>query len=150
MREVNKLVARKRYATKKHSLAHLKGFRKSLLSVHSQTFTKMALILAITITILGGMLNVTWPERKSAIGTSSRFSRSQRLPETFWRENVSIHIYYHPRTSGLPAYIILIHIPQILNLIIILRYSMSLYIYIYIMFTVHGYPATGQHTPRLF
>ena len=25
-----------------------------------------------------------------------------------------------------------------------------IYIYIYIMFTVHGHPATGQHTPRLF
>ena len=53
MRDVSKPVARKRYAPKKHSLAHLKGFLKSSLSVYSQTFTKMALILAITITILG-------------------------------------------------------------------------------------------------
>ena len=79
MGDVNKPIARKRYAPKKHSLAQLKGFRKSSLSVHNQTFTKMALLLAIIITILGGMFNVTWPERKSAIGTSSRFSRSSEF-----------------------------------------------------------------------
>ena len=68
---VNKLIARKRYTLMKHSLAQLKRFRNNLLSITSQIFTKMVLIIAITITILGGMLNVTWPEGKSVIGTSS-------------------------------------------------------------------------------
>ena len=40
MRDVNKPIARKCYAPKKHSLVQLKGFRKSSLSVHNQTFTK--------------------------------------------------------------------------------------------------------------
>ena len=81
MRDVNKPIARKRYAPKKHSLAHLKGILKSSVSVYSQSFTKMALILVITITILGGMFNVTLLERKSAIGTSSSLSSSSVLAE---------------------------------------------------------------------
>ena len=105
---VNKPVARKRYARKKHSLVHTKGFLKSSLRVCSQTFTKVALMLAIVISILGGVFNVKLPERISTIGTSSSYSRSselakpltpsvamvtqlsrsQRSPGTFWRENI--------------------------------------------------------------
>ena len=48
--EVNKPVARKRYA-QKHSLVSKKGFLKSSLSVCSQTFIKVALMLAIVISI---------------------------------------------------------------------------------------------------
>ena len=77
MRDVNKPVARKRYAPKKHSLVHTKGFLKSLLSVYSQTFTKVALMLAVVISILGGVLTVKLPERKSTIGTSSSLSHSK-------------------------------------------------------------------------
>ena len=61
IRYVNKPVARKRYAPKKHSLVHTKGFLKSSLSVCSQTFTKVALMLAIVISILGGGLNIKLP-----------------------------------------------------------------------------------------
>ena len=75
--DVNKPVARKRYALKKHSLVHTKGFLKSLLSVCSQTFTKVALMLAIVISILGGVFNVKLPERISIIGTSSNSSHSK-------------------------------------------------------------------------
>ena len=119
--EVNKPVARKRYA-QQHSLVSKKGFIRSSLSMCSQTFTKVALMLAIIISILGGMFNVKLPERISAIGTSSSFPHSEPranlrchgyptlLEPTFARdvlgENVSIHIYSHPRTSGLPVYII--------------------------------------------
>ena len=94
IRNVNKPIARKRYAPMKHSLAHLKRFCKSSLSMHSQTFTKMALIVAITITILGGMLNVTWPERKSVIGTSSCSSRSSELAKS--RTHIRCHGYAEP------------------------------------------------------
>ena len=48
--EVNKPIAGKRYA-QQHSLLSKKGFIRSSLSVCSQTFTKMALILAIVISI---------------------------------------------------------------------------------------------------
>ena len=46
------------------------------------------------------------------------------LRERFWRENVRLHIYSHPQTSGLPEDIILIHIRYILNWMIISRYSL--------------------------
>ena len=77
--DVNKPVARKRYARNKHSLVHTKGFLKSLLRVCSQTFTKVALMLAIVISILGGVFNVKLPERISTIDTSSSYSRSSEL-----------------------------------------------------------------------
>ena len=92
--DVNKPIARKRYTLMKHSLAQLKRFRNNSLSITSQIFTKMALIIAITITILGGMLNVTWPEGKSAIGTSSRSSRSSELAKS--RTHIRCHGYAEP------------------------------------------------------
>ena len=76
--EVNKPVARKRYA-QQHSLVHTKGFLISSLSMYSQTFTKVALILAVVISILGGVLTVKLPERISTIGTSSSLSSSSVL-----------------------------------------------------------------------
>ena len=74
--EVNKTIARKCYAPRKQSLVHSKGSLKSSLRVCSQTFTFIALILAIVISILGGLCNIRLPERKSPIGTSPV---SQRL-----------------------------------------------------------------------
>ena len=68
---VNKPVARKQYAQKKHSLVSTKGFLKSTLNVYNQTFTKVALMLAVVISILGGVLNVKLPGRINTIGTAS-------------------------------------------------------------------------------
>ena len=76
MRDVNKPIARKRYA-QKHSFVSKKGFIKSSLRVCSRTVTKVALILAIVISILGGLFNIRLPERKSTIGTSSSLSPSE-------------------------------------------------------------------------
>ena len=76
MRDVNKPIARKRYA-QKHSLVSKQGFIKSSVRVCSQTFTKVACILAIVISILGGLCNIKLPERKSPIGTSSSLSPSE-------------------------------------------------------------------------
>ena len=59
--EVNKPIARKRYA-QKHSFVSKKGFLKSSLRVCSRTFTKVALMLAIVISILGGVFNIKLPE----------------------------------------------------------------------------------------
>ena len=74
--EVNKPIARKRYA-QKHSFVSKKGFLKSLSRVCSRTFTRVALMLAIVISILGGLFNIILPERKSTIGTSSSLSPSK-------------------------------------------------------------------------
>ena len=69
--DVNKPVARKRYAPKKHSLVHTKEFLKSTLSMSSQTFTKVALMLAVVISILGGGLNIKLPRRICTSGLAS-------------------------------------------------------------------------------
>ena len=69
--DVNKPVARKRYAPKKHSLVHAKEFLKSTLSMSSQTFTKVALMLAVVISILGGGLNIKLPRRICTSGLAS-------------------------------------------------------------------------------
>ena len=69
--DVNRPVARKCYAPRKHSFMHIKEFLKSTLSMCSRTFTFIALILAIEISIVGGLFNIRLPERKSTIGTSS-------------------------------------------------------------------------------
>ena len=61
----------------KHSFASKMGFLKSLLRVCSRTFTKVAIMLAIVISILGGLFNIKLPERKSTIGTSSSLSPSK-------------------------------------------------------------------------
>ena len=74
-RDVNKPIARKRYA-QKHSFVSKKGFIKSSLRVCSRTFTKIAFILAIVISILGGLCNIKLPEQKSPIGTSPSLSPS--------------------------------------------------------------------------
>ena len=68
---VNKPVARKQCAQKKHSLVSKQGFLKSTLNVCNQTFTKVALMLAIVISILGGVLNVKLPGQISTNGTTS-------------------------------------------------------------------------------
>ena len=69
--DVNKPVARKRYAPKKHSLVHTKEFLKSTLSMCSQTFTKVVLMLAVVISILGGGLNIKLPRRICTSGLAS-------------------------------------------------------------------------------
>ena len=78
VRDVNKPITRKRYA-QKHSFVAKKGFIKSSLRVCSRTFTKVALMLAIVISILGGLFNIKLPERKSTVGTSSSLSPSEPL-----------------------------------------------------------------------
>ena len=74
--EVNKPIARKRYA-QKHSFVSKKGFLKSSLRVCSRTFIKVALMLAIVISIVGGLFNIILPEQKSTIGTSPSLSPSK-------------------------------------------------------------------------
>ena len=64
--DVNKPIARKRYAQKRSFVSKM-GLIKSSLRVCSRTFTKAACILAIVIAILGGLCNIKLPERKSPL-----------------------------------------------------------------------------------
>ena len=69
--EVNKPVARKRYAPKKHSFVHTKEFLKSTLSMCSQTFTEVALMLAVVISVVRSGLNIKLPRRICTSGLAS-------------------------------------------------------------------------------
>ena len=84
--EVNKLIAGKRYS-QQHSFLAKKGFIKSSLSMCSKTFTKMALILAIVISVFGSMFNTKLPERISEIGTSSSLAPSMLRDEFSFLES---------------------------------------------------------------
>ena len=84
--EVNKPIARKRYV-QKHSFMSKMGFVKSLLKVCSRTFTKAACILALVISILGGLWNIKLPERNSPIGTSSSLAPSTLRDEFSFLES---------------------------------------------------------------
>ena len=66
----------------------------SPLSITSQIFTKMVLIIAITITILGSMLSIIRPERKSVLGISSCSSRSSEFAKS--RAHNCCHGYAEP------------------------------------------------------
>ena len=69
--EINKPIARKHYVPRKRSLMPSGGSFKSLLRVCSRTFTFIALLLAIIISISGGLFNIRLPERKSTVGNSA-------------------------------------------------------------------------------
>ena len=69
--DVNKLIARKCYAPKKHSFMHTKEFLKNTLSMCSRTFTQLAVMLAVVISILGGGLNMKLPKLICTSGLSS-------------------------------------------------------------------------------
>ena len=90
--DVNRPVARKHYAPRKHLFVHIKEFLKSTLSMCSRTFTFTALVLAIEISVVGGLFNIRLPERKSTIATSSepliRFCASSVL--SILRESAAV------------------------------------------------------------
>ena len=90
--EVNKTIARKRYAPRKQSLRHSKGILKSSLRGCSRTFTKITLLLAIVISVFGGLFNIRLAERKSTIGTSSILFPSEPLATICFRESLFLSI----------------------------------------------------------
>ena len=69
--DINKPIARKRYVPRKQSLMYSEGSFKSSLRVCSRTFAFIALLLAIVISVSGGLFNIRLPERKSTVGTSA-------------------------------------------------------------------------------
>ena len=223
-RDINKPIARKRYAPRKQSLLHSKGIIKSSLRVCSRTFTKITLLLAIVISVFGGLFNIRLPERKSTTGTSSSLFPSESLSfhdslflsilressatiiginerlcscinkGTFLNNNKQLigrmevlhntiireergymyHGYAMYALATFPAGNVCagkhldIYIFRstkfctfhddyldiyIVNLDSSDKFTVFynlIYLYIYILFTVHGHPAAGQHTLRLF
>ena len=71
--DVNKTIARTRYA-QKHSFVSKIGFIKSSVSACSRTFARITLLLAIVISVSGGLFNIRLPKQKSTIGTSASLS----------------------------------------------------------------------------
>ena len=56
--DVNRLIARERYATTKHSFSHTKEFLKATLNICKQSFIQLAIILAVVISLIGSGLNM--------------------------------------------------------------------------------------------
>ena len=56
--DVNRLIARKRYTTAKLSFSHTKEFLKVTLNVWKQFFIQLAIILAVTINLIGNGLSM--------------------------------------------------------------------------------------------
>ena len=90
--EVNRPIARKRYVPRKQSLIHSEGSFKSSLRVCSRTFTFIALLLAIVISVSGGLCNIRLPKRKSTIGTSSSLSTFEPLVAISFRDSLFLSI----------------------------------------------------------
>ena len=56
--DVNRLIARNRYATTKHSFSHTKEFLKAILNICKQSFIQLDIILAVVISLIGSGLNM--------------------------------------------------------------------------------------------
>ena len=56
--EVNRLVARERYATTKHSFSHIREFLKTTLNISKQSLVQLAIIFAVVINLIGSGLNM--------------------------------------------------------------------------------------------
>ena len=56
--DVNRLVARKRYATTKHSFSHLRECLKTTLNISKQSLVQVAIICAMVISLIGSGLNM--------------------------------------------------------------------------------------------
>ena len=68
---VERAIARKRFVPRKQSFMPSGESFKSSLRVCSRTFTFIALLLAIIISVSGGLCNIRLPERKNTVGTSA-------------------------------------------------------------------------------
>ena len=132
--DVNRLIARKRYVPRKRSLMHSVGSFERSLRACSRTVTFIALLLAIVINVLGGLINIRLYERKSTVGSSSSLFLSRPLSATSCRELLFLYL------RELSATILVINkglwpclmIETNWNDMIISRCFMIVYIYIYI------------------
>ena len=89
--DVNRPIARQHYA-QKHSFVSKMGCVLSSLRVCSRTFTKITLLLAKVISVVGGLFNIRLPERKSIIGTSASLLPSEPLVAFRFRDSLFLSI----------------------------------------------------------
>ena len=73
--EINRLIARKRYIPRKRLLANSVGNVKRSLRACIRIITFIMLFVAITTSMLGGLINNRRCERKSTVGTSASLPR---------------------------------------------------------------------------
>ena len=82
--DVNKAIARTRCA-QKHLFVSKIGYIISSLSVYCRPVTRITLLLAIIINVLGGLVNIRLSERKSTVGNSSSLFLSVPISTTSFR-----------------------------------------------------------------
>ena len=85
---INRLVAGKRFMLTKQSLSYLVGSSGKLCKAYKGLVSLIAVYLAIIVSVLGGLTEIIRYERKSTVGNSGEFFRSES-----WR-NVSSHFLF--------------------------------------------------------
>ena len=85
---INRLVARKRFMPRKQSLSYLVGSFGKLCKAYKGLVSLIAIYLAIIVSVLGGLTKIIRYERKSTVGNSDKFLRSESLG------NVSSHFLF--------------------------------------------------------
>ena len=89
--DVNKDIARTRYV-QKHSFVSKIGYIKRSLRVYCQTVTRITLLLAIIINVLGGLVNIRPSERKSIVGNSPSLFLSAPIFSLSFRASLFLYI----------------------------------------------------------
>ena len=122
---VNRPVARKRYAASKHSSSHVKEGLNSSLTISKQFLAQLAIIFIMVIDLIRSELNMNLLNLIRVVGLAvvvcqecveARCAKPADVPETVLAGNVSMLIYYPPRTFMLHGWIIWTDISEILNL----------------------------------
>ena len=86
---INRLVARKRFMPRKQLLSYLVGTFGKLCKAYERLVSLIAVYLAIIISVLGELTEIIRYERKSTVGNSVEFFRSER-----WRNVSSLFLFY--------------------------------------------------------
>ena len=86
---INRLVARKRFMPTEQSLSYLVGSSGKLCKAYKGFISLIAVYLAIIVSVLGGLTEIIRYERKSIVGNSGEFFRSER-----WRNVSSLFLFY--------------------------------------------------------
>ena len=85
---INRLVARKRFMLKEQSLSYLVGSSGKLCKAYKGLVSLIAVYLAIIVRVLGGLTKIIRYERKSTVGNSGEFFRSES-----WRNGSSLFLF---------------------------------------------------------
>ena len=89
--DVNKDIARTCYA-QKHSFVSKIEYIKGSLNVYCRPVTRITLLLAIIINVLGGLVNIRPSERKSTVGNSPSLFLSAPISSLSFRASLFLYI----------------------------------------------------------